>query len=104
MTILAVMVDNSAFSPLAEGYNIPLSYHAGLPYMDLRPPTDAELHSLTHIILTSDAVWDPSCLDDESTFEEIAHDAPPLTLPSLIPILVSMPLAGTLSASMKILM
>ena len=34
------------------------------------------MHKLPHIILTSDAVWDPSCLDDEFTFNEIAQDAP----------------------------
>jgi hypothetical protein len=66
----------------SEGYHIPLSYRSGLPYMDMRPPTDDELHQLPHIILTSDAVWDPSCLDDEFTFDEIAQDAPfdPATL------------------------
>jgi hypothetical protein len=42
----------------SEGYHIPLSYRSGLPYMDMRPPTDEELQQLPHIILTSDAVWD----------------------------------------------
>ena len=60
----------------SEGYHIPLSYCSGLPYMDMRPPTDDELKQLPHIILTSDAVWDPSCLDDEFSFDEIAQDAP----------------------------
>ena len=44
--------------------------------MDMRPPTDEELQQLPHIILTSDAVWDPSTLDDEFSFEEISQDAP----------------------------
>ena len=49
---------------------------SGLPYMDMRPPTDVELHSLPHILLTSDAMCDPSSLDDEFTLDEIANDAP----------------------------
>jgi hypothetical protein len=44
--------------------------------MDMRPPTDEELQQLPHIILTSDAVWDPSTLDDEFSFEEISQDTP----------------------------
>ena len=60
----------------SEGYHIPLFYRSGLPYMDMRPPTDEELQQLPHIILTSDAVWDPSTLDDEFSFEEISQDAP----------------------------
>jgi hypothetical protein len=43
--------------------------------MDMRPPTDEELRQLPHIILTSDAVWDPSTLDDEFSCEEISQDA-----------------------------
>ncbi len=64
----------------SEGYHIPLSYRSGLPYMDMRPPTDEELKQLPHIILTSDAVWDPACLDDEFSPDEIAQDAPSLDL------------------------
>jgi hypothetical protein len=47
--------------------------------MDIHPPTDAELHSLQpHILLTSNAVWDPSCLlDDELSCDELGLvDAP----------------------------
>lgn len=40
----------------SEGFHIPLSYHSGLPYMDMCPPTDAEVHSLPHILLTSNVV------------------------------------------------
>ena len=40
----------------------------------MRPPTDNELRSLPHILLTSDAVWDPSSLDDEFTCDELAQD------------------------------
>ena len=42
--------------------------------MDMRPPTDNKLRSLPHILMTSDAVWDPSCLDDEFTCDELAQD------------------------------
>jgi hypothetical protein len=60
----------------SEGYHIPLSYRSGLLYMDMCPPTDEKLQQLPHIILTSDAVWDPSTLDDEFSSEEISQDAP----------------------------
>ena len=59
-----------------DGYHIPLSYRDGLPYMDMRPPTDNEYDSLPHIILTSDTVWTPSTLDDEFTCAELALDTP----------------------------
>ncbi len=44
--------------------------------MDMRPPTDKELQQLPHIILTSDAVWDSSTLDDEFFFDGISQNAP----------------------------
>ena len=34
-----------------DGYHIPLCYQAGLPYKDMRPPTDLETDDLPHIIL-----------------------------------------------------
>ena len=55
-----------------DGYHIPLSYRSGLPYMDMRPPTDEELDPLPHmIIITSDDVWDPSSLDNEFLLEDL---------------------------------
>jgi hypothetical protein len=42
-----------------EDYIIPLHIRQGLPYMDMRQPTDKEFESLPHIILTSDSDWDP---------------------------------------------
>jgi hypothetical protein len=60
----------------SKGYHIPLSYRSGLPYIDMRPPTEEELQQLPHIILTPDAVWDPSSLDNEFSFDEISQDAP----------------------------
>jgi hypothetical protein len=46
--------------------------------MDMHPPTDAKLHSLPHIKVTSNAVWDPSCLDDEFSCDDVvlALDTP----------------------------
>jgi hypothetical protein len=44
--------------------------------MNMGPPTAKELQQLPHIILTSDAVWDPSTLDDEFSLDEISQDEP----------------------------
>ena len=49
----------------SEGYIIPLHIRNGLPYFDMRPPTDHELETLPHVFLTSDSPWDPSVLDEE---------------------------------------
>jgi hypothetical protein len=46
-----------------EGYVIPLDIINGLPYMKMKPPTDEELRTLPHIIMTSGDKWDPSQLD-----------------------------------------
>ena len=48
-----------------DGYILPLQFHGGLPYLEMRPPTDHELDSLPHVVLTSDNEWNPSCLDNE---------------------------------------
>jgi len=58
-----------------DGYVIPLSIRNGLPYMALRPPTDHELDTLPHVLLTSDMEWDPSSLDNEFTFDDDWADA-----------------------------
>ena len=52
-----------------DGFCIPLQFHNGLPHMALRPPTDRELANpdIPHVVLTSDADWDPTILD--STFD-----------------------------------
>lgn len=49
-----------------DGFTVPLHVRQGLSYMDMRPPTDTELESLTHVAFTSDVEWDPGCLDDET--------------------------------------
>ena len=46
-----------------DGYVIPLDIRNGLPYLRMVPPTDAELSTLTHVILTCGERWDPKVLD-----------------------------------------
>jgi hypothetical protein len=52
------------------GYHVP-----ALSCMDMCPPNDAKLHTLPHILLTSDPVCNPSTFDDELTLDELAQDA-----------------------------
>jgi hypothetical protein len=44
---------------------IPLDVKNGLPYMKIRPYTDEEWDSLSHITMTGDNPWNPKCLDAE---------------------------------------
>ena len=47
--------------------------------MDMRPPTDEELDTLTHGTMTSDDPWDPSCYDNEIVATDtIFSDTPAL--------------------------
>ncbi|CAB9524801.1 Retrotransposon protein [Seminavis robusta] len=48
-----------------NGFRVPMAIQSGLPYVQLRPPTDQELSdsSIPHVDLTSPHAWDPSCLD-----------------------------------------
>lgn len=59
-----------------DGITLPLCVHGGLPYLPLRPPTDHELETFPHIIMTSDDDWDPTVLDfvygDD---DDVWHDA-----------------------------
>ncbi len=62
-----------------DGYVFPLSIRDGLPYLGMRPYTDAEFDSLPHVILTSDVDWDPRILDfdiagDDAWFDAISDD------------------------------
>ena len=54
------------------GYLVPFAVRTGLIYMDMRPPTDAELHEgpaqLPQVILTSDLKWDPAQIDSEPDY------------------------------------
>ena len=67
-----LLVDDTAFAVggsqsivTNDGHVIPLHYREGLPYMDMRPPTDDELSLLPHVYFTSDSTWDPAILDAE---------------------------------------
>ena len=51
------------------GKVIPLSIRQGLAYMDMRPPSKAELQELPQVMFTADEPWDPSCLDNEAVYD-----------------------------------
>ena len=61
-----------------DGYQIPLDIVSGLPYLQCRKPTDDELATLPHIIMTSDVDWNPSIhdhkIDDIDAFYDDAID------------------------------
>ena len=46
-----------------DGFKLPLEIKNGLAYLKIRPFTDKEWETLTHITLTSDEVWDPTSMD-----------------------------------------
>jgi len=43
--------------------------------MDMYPPSDHELDSLPHVVLTSDADWDPTMADNEIDSDNVWYDA-----------------------------
>ena len=47
-----------------DGYQIPLDFHNGLPYLQCRSPTQSDLDTLPYVIMTSDLDWDPSSYDN----------------------------------------
>jgi hypothetical protein len=53
-----------------DGYAIPIQIRGGLAYMDMHPPDDDEYDDLPHVVLTSDADWDPSIVDNELDMDE----------------------------------
>ena len=53
-----------------EGHIIPLAICDGMYYLDMHPPTDHESNSLPHVFLTSNAPWDPSCVDNKFESED----------------------------------
>jgi hypothetical protein len=57
----------------------PISISNGLPYISMRPPTDKEMESLPHEIMTSPSPWDPTILDhhihsDDDDFYDALED------------------------------
>jgi hypothetical protein len=63
---------------LVDGYQLPLDFENGLPYLGCRKPTEAELGLLQHIIMTSDVEWDLSLYDirieDIAKFHDTTED------------------------------
>jgi hypothetical protein len=57
-----------------DGYQLPLDFRNGLPYLRCRKPNEAELDSLPHIIMTSDVDWDPSLYDNDIVDVEKFYD------------------------------
>ena len=49
-----------------DGHFIPLYFKKGLPYMKIRPFTDAEYQTMGHVFMTDDVDWDPSTYDHDS--------------------------------------
>jgi hypothetical protein len=49
---------------LVDGYQLPLDFKNGLPYLRCRKPTEAELDLLPLIIMTSDVERDPTLYDN----------------------------------------
>ena len=66
-----------------DGYLIPLNIRIGLAYMDMRAPIGNEFLTLLHpypspvphVVLTSDADWNPKVLDCEFDPDEAWEDA-----------------------------
>jgi hypothetical protein len=42
--------------------------------MDMYPPSDHELDSLPHVVLTSDADWDPTMANNEIDSGDVWYD------------------------------
>jgi hypothetical protein len=54
-----------------DGYIVPLSIQDGLTRLKkIRPYTDHEFYTLTHVMMTSELEWDPSGLDHEFKEDE----------------------------------
>jgi hypothetical protein len=63
---------------LTDGYQMPLNFKNILPYLWCCKPTNGELESHPHIIMTSDVEWDPSQydkdLDDLAAFYDSSEE------------------------------
>ena len=58
-----------------DSYQIPLAFHNGLPYLKCRIPTQNEVASLPHLIMTSDIDWDPTTYDNVISDLQLFYDA-----------------------------
>jgi hypothetical protein len=52
-----------------------LDFKNGLPFLRCRKPTEAELSSLPHVIMTLDVDWDPKQYDITFDEKEQFHDS-----------------------------
>ena len=61
---------------------VALRYVAGLPYLEQRPPTKAEMmdDGIPHVIMTSEGTWNPRMVDDTETAEEMMKQFPPTSI------------------------
>ena len=60
-----------------SGHKVPIAIKKGLPYIQLRYPSDTELETLPRIKITSPQKWNPAVLDntvDETWYEEHSPD------------------------------
>ena len=56
---------------IVDGYVLPLQIRNGLPMLEMRPPTDAEMKKYPEVHLTNPTDhWDPSCMDFEIDINE----------------------------------
>ena len=58
-----------------DNYCFPLDIIDGLAYLQVRPYTDTEFSTLPHVIMTSDASWDPKSLDCTISTDNRWHDS-----------------------------
>ena len=58
-----------------EGHVVPIHVRDGLPRMDMRPASDADMDQCPHVWLTSDSPWDLTVLDNEYEVDETFYDA-----------------------------
>jgi hypothetical protein len=59
---------------LMDGYQFPLDFKNGIPYLWCQMPTENEIASLPHIVMTSDVDWDPSTYDKDIDNLDDFHD------------------------------
>ena len=59
-----------------DGYIFPLSFAAGLAYINMRSFTDEEYLKLPHVIMTSDKEWDPTVFDQHYDIQSMSKQLP----------------------------
>jgi hypothetical protein len=76
----SIKVGGSQRITTKNGYVVPISISNGLPYISMCPPTNKEMESLPHVIMTSPSPWDPTILDhqivsDDDDFYDALKDS-----------------------------